>query len=190
MRLHKLLSLLLLASCDYPRAPATPRSPAVQFAAVVAVDSGCGDDHVDWRGPRGGTGVLVDGRHVVTADHVVWCPLIPDVHVTVNGRRLRYAVVREDADDDIALLEIASADDLGAVPPPRTAVAREGTRCIATLRGRVCGLAHGMTIETATRLGDSGSGVYASDGRLVGLVVAGDGRTTTMTAIGSWLDGL
>lgn len=171
---------LLGASCvRLPNVPSQPRTTGEQMRTAVVVESSCSMHALGTY--RLGSGVLVDGRHVVTAYHVVACGIVPLVYVeTSDGRRQRFVLVSEDLDNDTATLEIASAEIL-PVAPVRRARARPGdTACAATARPRRelnCGTVEQVAgrqlrLSNRTLLGNSGSGLYNARGALVGIVTA------------------
>lgn len=133
---------------------------------------------------RWGSGVIVDERHVLTAYHVVECPDIPFVRTDFDGERMMMVVVKKDIKADIALLELASANDfnLGVPPPVISAVAPGELVCSVRAfpkPGWSCGLVEtvgdpgegniGFAAEVIA--GNSGSALYNERGELVGIVV-------------------
>lgn len=200
MRLLLLLLLSLAACFPLQHVDPAPRAAGAQDGTVVRVDVDCSEpapfktgDPDDPRAPDPdivwrvgyGTGVVVSEKHVLTAAHVVFCPVIPTSWITLpDGRRFQADVTIDAAmfgdGTDIARLELVGDADrfnLGVAPP---ALGREGDHaCILTLRGRACGRLHGMYVDAPTYPGDSGSPVYDTRGHLVGLAVAGDATHTT-----------
>jgi S1-C subfamily serine protease len=178
-----------------PTRPGTPRAPTAQAAAAVEVDSHCNLELLDevlvdtyWSG----SGVQIDRERVLTAQHVVRCPAIPTVRIVyADGHSRAMRVEREDPDSDLALLVTASAEDLpdlgvpeiGPKPGPgamlcsATAYPKAGWAC-----GDVDAVHDGdkWDLEDPGLVvpGNSGSGVYDAEGRLVAIVSAG-----------SWCDG-
>jgi S1-C subfamily serine protease len=198
------LVVLLLAAvalgCDggcagYDRLPRTPRHLETQSDTVVRVETFCVTDDPFLGGATigfltsMGSGVILDARHVLTAQHVIACPYLPDVHVvTVSGKRLRVVVTRENSDGDLALLEIASAEHfVGAdgrdiAPPvigPRPRLGDTICKLEAVPnRGGDCGTVNAIDDDythsdvghdAPTKHGNSGGPAYDSQGRLVGI---------------------
>jgi len=191
--------LIILGSgcAHYPRVPAEDRPLDRQQASAVMIEMFCvaddpfGSGEVIHMRSGHGSAVLLDARHMLTALHVVACPYLPDVHATLaSGKRLRVVVSREWRDRDLALLEIASAEALAGIKPPRLALAVEGaTACTSVAwpeRGGNCGAieavypvtcqtagggtwCHSMRAPLRVTPGNSGGGVYV-DGALVGVV--------------------
>lgn len=177
------------------------RLQETQAAAVVRIGVSCvdhgpqdlsavavrpaDDGAIMWRPYAEGTGVVVTERHVLTAAHVVDCPVPPAVTLLLaDGRRFSAVVVRDDArfgdGRDVALLEIATAERFGLGIAPPNVGALAGELCLSLARGRTCGerapvdsTTRGVVvIDAATRHGDSGAGVYNADGELAGIVVS------------------
>lgn len=227
--MKKIILIAALLTCACVRLPhviPAPRNADVARRAIARVYVTCSDvdmlspeynsdipgvrataPSIEWAPPAAGTGVVISERHVLTAAHVVRCPVIPSVTVLLSdGRIVPMEVERDDAmfggGQDVARLEVTSAENLGMyIAPP--ALAPDGTAwvhgydewCAETTHGRSCGSPgdaseHSAEFEATTRKGDSGSGVYDLRGRLVGLVSSGNGVSTTLVRVGAyWLEG-
>lgn len=179
MRHLALLSLLTFAACVRV-APVAPelRNADARTVSVVRIDAYCGK----WSS-RSGSGVIVSQRHVLTAAHLVGCADLPRVNVTFldargEERRLRMVVTAEDADTDIAKLEIASAEQFGiALDPPVVRAPNPGEHACANL-AHADAIACGTVASTWTAVRrmetdavDAGAPVYCDRGTLVGIVV-------------------
>lgn len=172
-----------------PVAPAD-RSWSDQFAYTVDIEVSCGGTLEPWHRDVRGAGVAVGERRFLTAAHVVACPELPDVHVIWHGERIRVAVERESTEEDLARLVLWSAEryavvppTLGPIPPAGTQLTVSGPMGVSwgTWRGP------GRMAQIWNAPGDSGSPVYVDD-RLVGLVVAGDGRYAEIAPVPpSWI---
>src|ERR1700690_2905214 len=97
-----LLVLLTFSCVNLPHLEPKVRTSAGQYATVVWITSECTEEDpfntepgvmpghhgpdFDW-GSRSGSGVLISDRHVLTAAHVVRCPVIPTVYIhLLDGR--------------------------------------------------------------------------------------------------------
>lgn len=173
------LLLLLLAgchvSCYMSSGPPTIRTSEEQRATVVKVDVECDHQPYGVTSYEQGTGVLVSGRRVLTAAHLVHCSDIPRVIVTLpNGSHRQFVIERDDLmfgdGKDLARLEINSAETLSVTRPEVTRA--NGDVTVVTLRGHFAGYLHGTRMDVlGLRLGDSGGPVY-QQGALVGIVTA------------------
>ena len=213
----KLLLLLCAACVSLPHLDPAPRTEKSERADVAAIYSYCSEANpldpglsdlvphqtwpsVDW-GSHSGTGVVVSERHIVTANHVVECPIIPVVIVVLaNGRRTAADVTSIDRDADTARLEMSFADNfgIGAVPPALATPhdLHVGDKLCTYAWGRAsCGEYLGPHdgrgyLEAATGPGWSGAPVYTSDGRLAGIVLGGSAEQTRFAfSSASWLSG-
>ncbi len=202
-----IIALLSLTSC-YHLAHVEPlaRLPATAAYATVLITAACNDlasatdPHVDLgdiplKRPTHATGTVISERHVLTAYHAVHCPgEITHVVVTLSdGRRRDAVVIREDEDQDLALLEMDSGGYFNLyISPPELAWINPGVHaCAALLRGQSCGYALGLTLfDLHAQPGDSGAAVYDDAGRLLGLVSGGTKTWTTIAPLDpSWLAG-
>lgn len=176
MKVLALALTLLLAACgaQLPK----PRTVKQQRETAVSIFTFCPDEQ-GW-----GSGVLLDGRHVLTAAHVVHCGM-PILRVETRAGDVRMMhPLKVDWENDLALIVIDD-DELrfpypvpGAVigprPPEGEVVCLESGR---PDRARQCGevLEYGrgagnMAHRALTVPGNSGGGVYDESGRLVGIV--------------------
>jgi hypothetical protein len=178
------LSLVLIAvSCvQLPHVDRAPRTPGQQVRAAVLVESDCGSTDITnpdaWSRSAAESGVAVSERHVLTALHGVACAVLPSVHVTTyDGVRRRAVVVKEDATSDLALLELAAADNFNLnIAPPVVAHVEIGSIVCTPHPGR-CGqiLSNRASVFFAMlpRHGESGSGIYSQGGELISIVNRG-----------------
>lgn len=184
--------LALLAACDacsaLPPVPAAPRPLDAREATSVRIDVLCEagdpfdpDNVIPWVAPKGGSGVLISPRRVITAAHVISCPTLPGVIVTLaNGDRRSGVVVAEDGEADVAMIEAAAANDFAPVapaiigPPPPVESVVCATHSLPD-KGTDCGPVEesgpeGTAYRAHVRHGNSGGGVYDEEGRLIGVV--------------------
>ncbi len=158
----------------------TPRTPSQAAETSVEIYTECGM----------GTGVLIDGQRVLTANHVVTCEdLLGSEPARVIVVRTRGKIARQaridvsDAERDLARLTLSSP--IEGVPPVHIRDAKpDEVLCAVTAipeRKFRCGIAqpyqvpraHGDVLMKGANVwyGNSGSGVYAQDGSLVGITV-------------------
>lgn len=147
--------------------------------------------------PLHGSGVPLDHFHVVTAEHIlaeptalmhnllVKCPTVPDVHVVFpDGRRIRAYPELENIDGDVAVLK--TVEDTGFDPPPLRRPVVGEIVCTSVSVPEVqhnCGPVQDLSGEPGadfhvlddgmSQSGNSGGGVWGSDGTLVGLLTRG-----------------
>lgn len=182
-----LLGLVVNASCTHAADArevevVTPmRTPAQRTESAVTIYTTCGR----------GSGVLIDGRHVLTAQHVVNCEVWPKVEIseaivvqTVDGEAYVAQVEVDDGSRDLARLKLDM--DIPDVAPVRFGfLEKDDVACAYTMvpeRAVRCGVvgsaggkprSHGDIKMRSGNFwfGNSGSGVYDDDGRLVGILV-------------------
>lgn len=147
-----------------------------------------------WREPSRGRGVMISERHILTAAHVVRCPDIPRVTVTLYDGRSFLVVVERDDDmfgkgSDLARLVIPSGSTFQRYIAPPTLGDSDGTYTVARKSGTITG--SGRAILPHLHPGDSGAGVYATTGDLVGLFLGPDdyGGLRIVRVDSSWLEG-
>lgn len=210
-----IVALCFTGCVHLPHVDAKPRPMSTRLASVVRVDSFCNendpfalpnqagythDGKLNFTGGSG-SGVVIDERHVLTAYHVIGCPVVAIVHVVLSdGRNFRMYVDKEDPEHDMARLVIASAENFGLnIPPPtRGPIPKYGDAiCTAVaypLLGGACGTVSTVNDPYSTKhlpapfdailfgdigvtslivSGNSGGPVYDVGGNLIGLVVEG-----------------
>lgn len=197
------LTILSLVSCvRVPPVPPATRTGAQQYDLAVAIETVCiGRDWIP--SSKLASGVMVDGRHALTAAHVTACPFPPVVRITLaSGESYRMAIEWESASKDLARLVIASAEILHIVPPVIAAPAVDDTVCAAvTMPGRQlnCGVIESIGsrprsnigMSAMIQVGNSGAGVYNRRGELVGIVSSAaidqmTGFATRIAGSGVW----
>lgn len=191
---------LLFAACTYPglanQGLINKNQSDDLFKSTMAVNVYC---EMPYGGPvkYGGTGVALDGRHVLTAKHVVdACEdegtgrLFEIELVTKSGRQHRAAVLSRSGTLDAAVLQVLSLDAPFVPVPVRLSPPDKGeTLCIVSAHPayswrvscgevetwrdtRFCGDSS-IQVRNQTIGGSSGSGVFDQWGSLVGVHVAG-----------------
>ena len=170
--------LLSLISC----APAKPhlRTVPEQRSTAVAIFTTCPG------GSGYGSGVLLDGRRVLTAAHVTGCGL-PLLRVTTRAGDVRLMkVVAIDHAIDLAILEVDDGELRFPYPVPSVSIGNRPSvgdvvcmesgepgrrrQCGEVLDFRADELPGNMKHGGLTIPGNSGSGVYDEAGRLVAVV--------------------
>lgn len=169
-----------------------PRSPMQQSATSIELISLCVSlaDKDPWGkdftiNTKHGTGVIVDRRHIITAHHVVGCELGAYVAVMADGRAVPLVVDKSDTSADLSRLMVADGatfdvkDDVevGRRPALNDSVCANS---VIPERKNNCGKVIstypwsrvGITYNAPTVGGNSGSPVYNSEGKLIGIVVA------------------
>lgn len=179
------LSLLSFACQAQPRhhKPFTPLSEA-QRAATVAIYTSCLDDDglAQWRG----SGVITGKHTILTAYHVVQCEGLMSSYVeTLGGNLYEVQVVVDSEYNDIAKIEIVTdigeefpwfefeigpRPELGELVCSESAIPTRARKC-----GTVTGLAENpnngdIKFTNDVEGGNSGSGLYDTRGRLIGIV--------------------
>lgn len=173
--------MLAPACCTTPKEVAAPRlSISSQDSTAVVVVATCPIDDETVRIGYG-SGVVVGARAVLTALHVLHCPLQPGAQYMVmsaGGGELKARATLVSVDGDVARLEVdgLSASSVRFGPRPKIG----DVICFmaaAPKRQRMCGVVQdyedppGDVLHSAITIpGNSGSGVYDKQGRLVGIV--------------------
>jgi S1-C subfamily serine protease len=185
---------LLICGCAYTQK--LPRNFHDQNSTTVRVETAC-----IMGGPYGlidhqkvefdlhmfsGTGVQLDGRHVLTAYHVVTCDDGRTLWVKLaNDKRYEAHLYAKDEVHDLAILEIETDDEINVIQP---VIADFDYRdiCIVTaqpIKTRKCGRAlqvikdpekdvpdRNVIVTIKVEPGNSGAPIYDSAGRLVGII--------------------
>lgn len=156
-------------------------------------------------GQSSGAAVVVGADRAITAAHVVG--EADEVTVTVDGRPVRATVTDREPGVDLALLtfdagDLPALDLAGQLPKVGTDVYAIGapTASVSVTRGivsRVTESDAGALIQTdaAVNPGNSGGALIASDGTLIGVIVARDpsaegiGYAVAAPTIAAFLDG-
>jgi hypothetical protein len=167
--------------------PTYIRDREAQSKASVKVMMSCGHSKPfserywgSW-GDSQGSGVIISDTKIVTAAHVVRCPIVPDVMVMLTSGKFYRVHVTKRFSDDIAELELSDEHERFdmRVKPPRIAKApdRGDPLCTVTATpkfGWSCGLTDysgddRIVYDAFIEPGNSGSAVYDIDGYLVGI---------------------
>lgn len=175
--------LATCASCASALMPDRLRSPSAQWDASVLIQVSCIPGIVT----QYGSGVVVSKDRVLTAMHVVKCDMGLDPTVTIDpgdGTDRDATVEVLLPDDDIARLRV-SADlsdyfhpvEIGPHPAAGeracwTALAPRPTLRCGTTQPESAYEMSGIFVDGFVEHGNSGSGMYDSRGRLVGIVVS------------------
>jgi hypothetical protein len=173
-----------LAACSSCAHYGSRRSPIEQHNAVVMIRTTCPDGNT-----HRGSGVLVSEDRVLTANHVAQCDMLPGFGLFADPVKLE-VFLSDDVSSaatvelvvpkaDMARLKLEKAvpeffSDIEIGPPPVvgdrvcevSAVPRMLYRCGEAQVARSGRIAFGFMTE----FGNSGSGIYNSDGQLVGIV--------------------
>lgn len=133
-----------------------------------------------------GAGVIVDNGLVLVAAHVVIGGT--DITVSIDGETKMAQIIRLDSRTDLAVLSVqdiekepvklgrveagSKVEIVGGGPSPEVtvAVSRLVEIRIEEERSSIRSSRDGFEIDHRVELGDSGSGVFDRDGRLVGIV--------------------
>lgn len=181
------LLIVTMAGCVHlPHMDAKTRTLTDQQRAVVLVHTLCitGDPWTERfvMAIKTGSGVVIDDRHILTANHVVDCGL-GDSIITVffsNGKKWHVEFDKQDREHDLGRLQSSSAENFGLnLPPPILGTPLIGDSvCTAVAypeRGGHCGYLlpsyypGKLQYGAVTAHGNSGGALY-SDGKLVGIV--------------------
>lgn len=182
---------------SYPHAPPALRPLPDRADTATRVDVVC-DNSGDFEHGGHGSGVAIDGRHVLTAAHVVLCTMtsVADVRIALRGSTCRMNVAHAWPERDLAVLEVAGDDNFGAIAPPvakplyddeaacsQHSFPDAGGSCgrVTKLTPMWCGAAHAGTVpwchdaEFAADSvpGNSGSPVWDASGHLVAILTGG-----------------
>jgi S1-C subfamily serine protease len=184
---------MLLFGCAYTAR--LPRNHQQQIATTVTIEEGCvtGDIYGAIYGHvanlhfefQSGTGIILDGRHVLTAYHVVNCSGIKIITVKLfDDQELTAHYYSGDKINDLAVLEIGNEVEVGPMVMPALAKVDIGEYvCQVSARpnkDRICGKITQFTTISGQNVkdniktvhGNSGAPVYDSGGQLVGVVTA------------------
>lgn len=194
-----ILSTVLLASCNQwvrptPDGPHT-RNQAEQHLATVRVESLCDSDSFDDNSIRVshvGTGVMVSDWQVLTALHVVECTwAIARIRVTTTEGSWSFSPEKEWKGLDVARIQMSSADTMRPRLPTPTVRLRHidadelvYIQSASPRRVQILGEAAGweyikktgrtFIYSANTEEGNSGAGIYDSDGALIGIHLGTD----------------
>lgn len=157
------------------------RTPAAQKSHAVRVLVRCKAKNLQ----ASGSGVIVSPTQILTATHVVeWCPDPELIAIPPGGFGRRMRVEMVSTLTDVARLRIADDGSFSDVRPLEIAAVVDGSRVCAALADpyhqRRCGFVEDrrpdmdddLTFSAPIEPGNSGSGLYDSRGRLVGIVTA------------------
>ena len=178
-----LFAAVIMATCGACASAVRYRSSKVfdaQSRAAVKVLSVC---TIDGAKPRIalGSGVIVSSGYVMTAYHVVVCDGPVDIVVSLpDNTVIEATLVGRNVTDDLARLQLDTDvpyPTLRIGPPPRVG-SRVCTAAAVPDRTRRCGDVQRVTGKAPgniqhdgiTEPGNSGSGLYDDQGRLVGIV--------------------
>ncbi len=176
--------LALLAACSSCAHFGSRRSPIQQHNAMVMIRTSCPDGSA-----HGGSGVLVSGDLVLTANHVAECDAVPGFGFYVAATKIE--VIASTTDKSLAKVDVVipgadvarlkletplnaffTAVEIGAPPVVGDRICE--VSAIPRIQYR-CGVAQvapsgRIAFDFMTESGNSGSGVYNSRGQLIGIV--------------------
>lgn len=182
------LVVVLIAACTGTRWTRPSLRPhLVQQEAAVTVKVWCDNlDEGEFGELKAGSGVIVDSRHVITAEHVVRCDKSPVVRVVLtDGTANLMKVSRLDPGADLAILELLEAGEF-KTKSVRPIVGKARVKdyvcsAVAFPKWRWnCGQINtifampysDVMFDAETVQGNSGSGLYNSRGQLIGIVTS------------------
>ena len=181
----KLIVLALVLSCSATIVHPVGQSARQQHDSMVLVQKVCPD------GSKGfGTGILVAPDRVLTATHVVKCEIVPGMPLYMDPTNIKVSITKTQTLDAKIEVEVSGFDvsrlklkdksfapyfsevsvgpkpDIGERVCQVSAVPRSTYRCGEVQFSAVDRILFGHPVES----GNSGSGVFDSKGRLVGIV--------------------
>jgi S1-C subfamily serine protease len=172
------IALSLTLACALPQRQ-HGRTVAQQYSNAVQIAVACGEDLF------GGSGVIVGPRTILTAYHVVACnnPLVAVLAPGVKEQPKTVKVLSYSESEDLALLELSSDAEsftnylpVSYGPLPKLGDRVCGAHGVPKI-GRVCGEVQPYADKPGDIVftgivdhGNSGSGLYDSHGRLVGII--------------------
>lgn len=179
------VAAVFLLSCSfarYPGATGPSRLQIEQKSHAVRIEKTCYNAFRNATSKSMGSGVLLDSKTVITADHVTaehpFLCLGPIYKViTANGTSLRVDKVKSVPGLDVAFVTLRA--EVPFITEISFARVKEGDRvCLEALapkRGRSCGDVtkvdgFGFMHDAWVVPGNSGSGIYNAFGQLVGIV--------------------
>lgn len=190
----RIVAICILIACvspaPPPENPRIPRTTPTQEYTTAMIEHTCIESHnlSDLRmSQRVGTGVVIDDYHVLTAFHVIECPVLSYITVKLADNRVfRMVVTKSEPTRDLAMLSVFGSKgfELQLGPALIGQPPKQGSDvCFFTgapQRTRRCGpynsriktdkLPDAMFVIAQADPGNSGSGIYDVSGRLVGIV--------------------
>ncbi len=179
------IAALVLLSCAHPHPQYATAEIGDEYARAVRIEPVCVDPlTLEIETPGIGSGVIISDRQVLTAGHVVDCPLLLGAYaIDADGTKHEMFLEATAEGADIVRLKLFPQDpkgfgfkDLSASHP----VVGDEVCILSAVpaRRRVCGqvtgyedLDSGNLMHTAlTEYGNSGGGLWDAEHRLVGIV--------------------
>lgn len=175
---------LLLVSCSTPYWNRPVQQRASVIVGVICADSS----------NSGGSGVVINNRHILTAKHVVSrCPNeLFDIWVLTANNRVVHVSYDKASNDDVVRL-FASYDFATSVPAvgnpqlgDKVCVVFPRRKWLYTCGSIIKTIPNRIVLDIVAEPGDSGSAVFDSKGNVVGIVSAGTDTTTWAVPISQW----